>query len=342
MSELEKSRRHNNIYGHVFIAWQRHFPQYSINISHTRYQYATPRESNQKQVTTENITEYQHTFKKLLGGRILLNVAASNQGPISYYVAGAWSLHSQLDLSVKTQSIRENYYAPERSPYSQSDYGKSNSEMGFDFKPNRKSQIQIRSILENDLKAFKYPEFNTPDASWILQYVYQLNRADFVQVRWKSPYSINGINPPQLMVQSKFNINPKLNLRMVYLQQKNNVYLDSRLSNSLLSYPGPSYVITGSSTALLMQMGIKIGDLNLQCYGGGFSAKSPLYVTLPSAQFPWRLGILTGEGYAMGMVVRHRLHKKIRLLYSIDYIKKKSFVPEQSQKPRIFVQLEIL
>ncbi len=342
VSELEKSRRHNNIYGHVFIAWQRHFPQYSINISHTRYQYATPRESNQKQVTTENITEYQHTFKKLLGGRILLNVAASNQGPISYYVAGAWSLHSQLDLSVKTQSIRENYYAPERSPYSQSDYGKSNSEMGFDFKPNRKSQIQIRSILENDLKAFKYPEFNTPDASWILQYVYQLNRADFVQVRWKSPYSINGINPPQLMVQSKFNIHPKLNLRMVYLQQKNNVYLDSRLSNSLLSYPGPSYVITGSSTALLMQMGIKIGDLNLQCYGGGFSAKSPLYVTLPSAQFPWRLGILTGEGYAMGMVVRHRLHKKIRLLYSIDYIKKKSFVPEQSQKPRIFVQLEIL
>jgi hypothetical protein len=214
--------------------------------------------------------------------------------------------------------------------------------MGFDFKPNRNTQIQIRSILENDLKAFKYPEIHARNASWILQYLYHLNRTDFIQVRWKSPYSINGLNPAQLMVQSKFNIHPKLKLRMVYLQQKERTYLDSRILHSNITYPGPNSVNTSSSTALLMQLGIKIGGLNLQCYGGAFSAKSPLYVTLPSAQFPWRLGILTGEGYATGVVVRHRIHRKIRLLYSIDYIKKKSFLPEQSQKPRIFVQLEIL
>jgi hypothetical protein len=343
VSNLEKSRRHNNVYGHIFMAWQRHFPKHSINISHTHYRYATPREAPQKRVQSEHITEYQHTFKKLLGGRMLINIAASNQGYFSYYAAGAWSLNTQLDLSLKTQSIPEYYYAPERSPYTQSDNAKSNSEMGFDYKPNRNTQLQIRSILENDLKAFEYSKIKTQNASWVLQYLYHLNRNDFIQVRWKSPYTLNGHNPPQLMLQSKFSILSKYKLRLVYVQQKEAApQWNTRQAYSNSSYLGTGSEMWGSSTAILIQIGIKLGGLNLQCYGGTFNTTSPLYITLPSAQFPWRLGIFTGEGYAAGMVVKHRIHKRIRLLYSIDYIKKKSFVPTQSQKPRIFVQLEIL
>jgi hypothetical protein len=96
------------------------------------------------------------------------------------------------------------------------------------------------------------------------------------------------------------------------------------------------------STAFLSQIGYKNGRINFEIYAAHYYATEPLYITLPSAQFPWRLGIFNGSGRAFGFSVRQRIHPKLRLRYSVDWMQKTFFSNPESQKPRIFVQLEIL
>lgn len=323
VSELEKSRRKNNQLYQIFTAWQRQFLHHSINLSHTRYTYNIPRVFQNELLKHEHITEYQHTFKHLLGGRLLFNTAVTQTGAWSYYIAGAWNVNPKIDLSARTQNLPEAFYAPERSPYSQTDYGKKTTELGIDFKPNTYHKLQVRSHIEKEHTRIEYPLSIKDNSLWVLQYTGQINKNDLLQIRWKSPYSQTNEIHSQLMMQAKIQLHPKWKLRLVYLQQNENKF-------------------SNPSTALLAQLGGKIEGFQFQIYGATFQSTSPLYMTLPSAQFPWRLGIFNGFGCASGIVIRQKIHRKLRLLFSIDYQSKKSLATTQSQKPRIFVQLEIL
>ena len=323
ITELEKSRRNNNQFHHVLLAWQRHFTNHSLNLSHTRYTYKIPRIFQNQPLKHEHITEYQHTFKHILGGRVLFNTAVTQLGTWSYYLAGAWNVNPKIDLSLRTQYMPENFFAPERSPYSQSDGGKEIKEFGIDFNPNPYHKLQLRSQIENQLTRIMYPRSTSDHSAWILQYTGRIYKKDLLQIRWKSPYSqFQKINA-QLMVQAKMHFHPKWKLRMVYVLQN-----EGEMSNP--------------STVLLAQLGGKIEGFQFQIYSATFQSTSPLYVTLPSAQFPWKLGVFNGAGSASGIVIRQRINRNLRLLFSVDYLSKKSFTYTQSQKPRIFVQLEIL
>lgn len=323
ITELEKSRRNNNQFHHGFIAWQRHFANHSLNVSHTRYTYKIPRIFQDQPLKHEHVTEYQHTFKHFLGGRVLFNTAITQLGVFSYYVAGAWNVNPRIDISLRTQYIPENFFAPERSPYSQSDNGKEIKEYGIDFNPNPNHKFQLRSQIENQRTTIEYPLDKVNHYLWIWQYTGQLYKKDVLQIRWKSPYNQALEITSQLMMQAKIQLHPKWKLRLVYISQN-----EGKLSNP--------------STLLLAQLGGKIEGFQFQMYSATFQSTSPLYVTLPSAQFPWKLGLFNGAGNASGLVIRQRIHRNLRLLFSVDYVSKKSFTYMQSQKPRIFVQLEIL
>lgn len=323
IGELEKSRRHNNQLNQIFGGWKRQFQNHSFNFSGVYYTYSIPRFRNFDSIYHEYIYEFQHTLNRFLKGKMLFNIAANNSGNWSFYSAGAWSLSSKFDLAFRIQSIPESFYSPERSPFSQSDIGNKTSEMGFDFNPNKQHCLQIRSIQILNISQLSYPRDDHNSFNWTMQYIHKINRSDYVQFRWKKTHSILGHPLAQVFIQTKLNIGSKFTSRFVFLQNR------------------PS-TTNEENTALLGQISGKIGPLNLQLYTVRFFSASPMYLTLPSAQFPWKLGVFTGNGTNFGFVLRYRVHKNARLLFSLDATKKNSFLEDQSQKPRIFVQLEIL
>ncbi len=323
VTDLEKSRRMNNRMEHLFLAWKRQYRNHAITLSHTAYRYEIPRMHVNRLVKQEFITEYQHTIQGLLGARALFNIARSSLGDWAYYGSAAWTLHPHLDLAFRTQNIGKGYYAPERSPYTQSENGKHISEIGFDFNPNNQHQFQLRSQVVRSLLAYDMQGPLDPKTSWIAQYVFHLNRNDYVQLRLRQNRENTEINRPQLIAQSMISLYSDWQLRSVFIWQKGAIY-------------------ETENTLFLNQITGKIGSLKVHFYAVMFHSQEPLYLSLPSAQFPWRLGIFNGNGNAYGLVFRQRIHRKMRLQYSIEWTKKSELNIDQIQKPRIFVQLEIL
>lgn len=323
VSNLEISRKHNNLLQQGFIGWRRQFKNHAINLSHTRYRYSLPRVYDTNVISAESLSEYQHTLHRFLGARSLFNFAINNQGHRAYYIASAWSIHPHLDVALRIQSISNEFYAPERSPYTQSDYGKKGSEWGIDYQPRPQHQFLLRSLWQKPQGRFTEIQPIDYRAAVVLQYIYKPNRTDFFQVRWKQAQHIGRSQPQQIISQALVNLHPNWRLRVLYIWQQDRTQLPK-------------------STAFLSQLGYKNGPINFQVYAASYYTTEPLYVTLPSAQFPWRLGIFNGSGRAFGISVRQRIHPKIRLRYSVDWMQKTFFSDLQSQKPRIFVQLEIL
>lgn len=323
VSDLAISRKHNNVLQQGFIGWRRQFNNHAINLSHTRYTYSLPRIYEAQRIPAESLSEYQHTVNRFLGARSLLNLAINNQGHRAYYIASVWSIHPHLDVALRIQSISNEFYAPERSPYTQSDYGKKSTEWGIDYQPLPQHQFLLRSQWQKPQG--RITEIHPIDyrAALVVQYIYKPNRSDFIQIRWKQAQHLGQSQPQQIISQALFNVHANWRLRVVYIGQQDHTHLPK-------------------STAFLSQLGYKNGRINFQIYAAHYHTTEPLYITLPSAQFPWRLGIFNGSGRAFGLSARQRIHPKIRLRYSVDWMQKTFFSDPQSQKPRIFVQLEIL
>jgi len=323
LTDLEKSRQDNNQLNQLFGAWHRQFQNHSINLSSTVYTYSIPRIQTIVNIYKEHIHEFQYAVHRLMNGQILLNMATNSRGNWSYYSAGAWSLSSKFDLAFRIQSISDSFFTPERSPFTQGENGKRNLELGIDFKPSKNHLIQIRNVQIKQLGPLMYPKGISHLYHWTMQYINNINRHDYFQFRWKNMHSPIGNPVSQIFIQTKFNLSTTITTRTVFVQEHDLNAIEN-------------------NTALLAQVGYKLGALNLQFYSIQFKSNSPLYLTLPSAQFPWKLGIFNGNGWSYGLVMRYRMHKNIRFLFSIDATKKNSLLDEQSQKPRIFVQLVIL
>ncbi len=323
VTDLEKSRRKNNRMEHLFLAWKHQYRNHAINVSHTAYRYEIPRLHENGRLKQEYITEYQHTIQGLWGARILFNLARTSLNKWAYYSAAAWTIHPHLDLAFRTQNIGNGYYAPERSPYTQSDNGKHISEIGIDFNPHYQHQFQMRSQVERSLLPLSINGPVEPKTVWLAQYVFHLNKKEYIQLRWRQHGENTEINRPQFIAQSKISLHPNWQLRSVYIWQK-------------------GLTFESVNTLFLNQISGKIGPFNAHFYAVMHHSNEALYLSLPSAQFPWKLGVFNGQGNAYGLIIRQRIHRKMRLQYSIEWTKKNEFNNEPIQKPRIFVQLEIL
>lgn len=325
ITDLEKSRRHNNQLSHLFVGWSIAKSTFSFNISHIEYLYKIPKVTKNGILFRERFSEMQYSSQNFLGARSIFNISTNGLQSYSYYISCLWTLSNYLDIAVRSQDLASNNYPPEQSPFTLSDIGKQNHELGIDIVPNEKHRLQIRSLVQfnTDTLQTEYLATSPSRSYWHLQHIYQLNKTEFIAFRFHVPQQVTEIPQWKVQIQAKLHLHTNLKWSTNYITQVHN-HTKSTLLLTTLKW---NYRKTW----------------NIQGYGGVFSGNDLLYAPLPSAQFPWRLGIFSGSGSTFGIIANVKISKHVKWRFSIEQMQKRNDLNQiEHQKPRIFVQLEII
>jgi hypothetical protein len=319
---LEISRKSNNELHQRFFGLQTHFYRQEVTVSFTNYHYQIPRFTPQKLLFEEKIIEIQHVMNNVFSIRSLFNFSSSNSGVHAWYGAAVKSLHPKIDIAFRHSHIPQDYFGPERSPYSMSDVGKDIREWGIDLFPQSKNLLQIRSIQENRIVARNIQVPELPKSIFQVQYMYQNKQKEILQLRIRQ--QVNHYNQPfQLDLAYKVALVESWNLKLAYQWKQAPIGLVN-------------------NTATMAQVSYHLKDFSAHLYGLHFLFHETGYLLLPSAQYPWRLGIFTGQGNALGIVGKWKLTPHIHCRFSVEWINYEKSQEKSNQNPRIFVQLEYL
>jgi hypothetical protein len=322
VSPLERSRRHNNELQHIFGGVKINGLQQEIILSISHYRYHIPRFWNHQKYQQEHYLEGQYTTNQFLDARTLFNVAYASNRQVSWYLSSIKVIHSKMDIAFRSLRIPEGFIPPERSPFAQSDIGKSISEWGIDLRLSKKQILQARSTHEFKLYPQAHVSNDTRKNGFQLQYIYQNKTSEFFQFRIRQSLHYSDYQPLQCDAAYRFNLTPKWQVKSVFQWKER-------------------HALEPKSSIIQFQISVHERRFTGTVYGAQFHTQESSYILLPSAQYPWRLGVFNGKGSAFGIIGTLKLHTHLKCRFSFDWINYHNLKDQSNQKPRIFVQLEL-
>ena len=153
LSELQRSRKHNNTENFAFLAVQKTNKNYALNFTFSGYHYPIPKQLNLKNDTSFlnrlYFFEGQFTVPHFLGGRWILNSAFDfNTNTFANFVAGVYSITKNFSWGIKFMNIPTDYQAPELNSRLIYSKNKTSMETGFDLQLTRRFALKIRNSME--------------------------------------------------------------------------------------------------------------------------------------------------------------------------------------------------
>jgi hypothetical protein len=308
-TELEISRRNNNIVRHATVSVTRHLSFGKILFASTVQSFAIPVKTQNKRIHQHEI-QWSHEWKN---NRLLINGSTDNRLNPSFYLAFVQSWGKNIDFAFKTQSSAVNYYAPLKSPYESQGKGVKSMEWGLDGKWGTQLKWKIRK--QTEFRGSTPFMENHYGSRWTLFSLLKLGKLTSIssQLRWD--------NHDPLLVRISF---------------EHTYPSDGQLKMEYQSFDRQHHL--NRLVLLKWKQRWEKGILSFWVFD--HNTNNPLYTVLPSSEFAWQLGVFSGRGWGLGSAIRWRISQKWSLKISAQYGKKDDPRKNGPIIPRIFVGIQ--
>ncbi len=338
-SELQRSRRHNNLETLSFFGAQKSLKKTTVNFCFSNYRYEIPKlelmQNNGQLSHSSSFVEVQITAPRIFNGRWIFNHAIQlNNASSASYIAGVYSILKNIDWGIKIQRINQNYTAPELSYRIKSQSNQTRMEMGFDIQASRKLNLKVRTEIGEWIVPTYQNKIGTNDQrnTVLINYNFAKNQLFTAQFRRETAYNLEGSTLGksfhyQSQISQKIQISKTSIFEFRFTQKWNNVNL---LENHLYHL------------GISQKIG-KYGSINIE--SNWFHCTETSIYGLDNS-LPGNLGymVYSGIGKYYNAILKVRLYKKLWVNLKLQKMQKMNVkntteIDGASSYNRIFVQI---